>query len=178
MNKTERLKLNQWDPTDQILRTDFNEDNRKIEEALTGLDAALAAAPGRLEMVREQLPKGTATASCSMDLRTIKWDQWDVACALVRYPTDGEGNTQINVKLDINTRDYQSYEFEAMPQPGYMLVLFPRHDPESKVSGFLLNDRFIPFSCDFAYQDLSDFLFRSASYTAVPFPHVQILGRK
>ena len=37
MNYTENYHLNQWEPTDRVLREDFNEDNRKIEEALNGI---------------------------------------------------------------------------------------------------------------------------------------------
>ena len=36
MTKTEHYQLNQWDPSDQVRRTDFNEDNAKIEQALAG----------------------------------------------------------------------------------------------------------------------------------------------
>ena len=34
MTKTEHYQLNQWDASDYVRREDFNEDNRKIEEAL------------------------------------------------------------------------------------------------------------------------------------------------
>ena len=34
MTKTTNYQLNQWDATDRVLRTDFNEDNRKIDAAL------------------------------------------------------------------------------------------------------------------------------------------------
>ena len=34
-NKTTNYQLNQWEPEDNFLRTDFNEDNAKIEAALT-----------------------------------------------------------------------------------------------------------------------------------------------
>ena len=33
-NHTEQYQLNQWEAADQVLRTDFNEDNAKIEAAL------------------------------------------------------------------------------------------------------------------------------------------------
>ena len=35
LNYTKNYQLNQWDAADRVLREDFNEDNRKIEEALT-----------------------------------------------------------------------------------------------------------------------------------------------
>ena len=34
MTKTEHYQLNQWDAADQVKRTDFNEDNAKIDAAL------------------------------------------------------------------------------------------------------------------------------------------------
>ena len=33
-NKTENYQLNQWEPSDNFLRTDFNKDNAKIDAAL------------------------------------------------------------------------------------------------------------------------------------------------
>ena len=36
-NYTTNYQLNQWEPTDQVLRTDFNVDNAKIDAALKGL---------------------------------------------------------------------------------------------------------------------------------------------
>ena len=53
--KTEHYELNQWLPTDQVLRTDFNADNAKIDAALAGPNAAktdredLTALEGSLE---------------------------------------------------------------------------------------------------------------------------------
>ena len=34
MTKTEHYQLNQWDPSDSVRRTDFNEDNAKIDAAI------------------------------------------------------------------------------------------------------------------------------------------------
>ena len=54
-NQTTNYQLNQWEPTDQVLRTDFNADNAKIDAALAGPNAAktdredLTALEGSLE---------------------------------------------------------------------------------------------------------------------------------
>ena len=40
--KTEHYELNQWLATDQVLRTDFNADNAKIDAALNTLDSGKA----------------------------------------------------------------------------------------------------------------------------------------
>lgn len=37
MQQTENYALNQWDPEDRILRTDFNADNAKIDEAIAAV---------------------------------------------------------------------------------------------------------------------------------------------
>lgn len=44
-NKTANYQLNQWEPSDPFLRTDFNEDNAKIDAALAGLDGKVATKP-------------------------------------------------------------------------------------------------------------------------------------
>ena len=59
-NHTTNYDLNQWEGTDKVLRTDFNEDNSKIDAALKGLAdkdtaleamvAAATAAAGNCEM--------------------------------------------------------------------------------------------------------------------------------
>lgn len=38
MNKTEKYQLNQWEKTDRIMMEDFNEDNAKLEAALSDLE--------------------------------------------------------------------------------------------------------------------------------------------
>ena len=48
MTKTERYQLNQWEASDQVRRTDFNEDNAKIEQALAGQADALGMAEQRV----------------------------------------------------------------------------------------------------------------------------------
>jgi len=41
-NKTNNYQLNQWEPADGFLRADFNEDNAKIDAALTDLSEQIA----------------------------------------------------------------------------------------------------------------------------------------
>ena len=42
-NHTEKYELNRWLPTDPVIRTDFNEDNAKIEAALAQLETEKAS---------------------------------------------------------------------------------------------------------------------------------------
>ena len=41
-NQTTNYQLNQWESTDQVLRTDFNADNAKLDAALAALDSGKA----------------------------------------------------------------------------------------------------------------------------------------
>ena len=41
-NYTEHYGLCQWEATDQVLREEFNEDNRKVDEALSNMASALS----------------------------------------------------------------------------------------------------------------------------------------
>ena len=47
-NQTSNYGLNQWEATDQVLRTEFNADNSKIDAALKGLADKDAALEGTL----------------------------------------------------------------------------------------------------------------------------------
>ena len=42
-NYTTNYQLNQWEAGDQVLRTEFNQDNQKIDAALAGLDSRAGA---------------------------------------------------------------------------------------------------------------------------------------
>ncbi len=41
-NQTANYQLNQWEPTDQVLRTDFNADNAKLDAAIAELESGKA----------------------------------------------------------------------------------------------------------------------------------------
>ena len=41
-NYTTNYQLNQWEPTDPVIRTDFNADNAKIEAALLAIKSEFA----------------------------------------------------------------------------------------------------------------------------------------
>lgn len=68
LQTTEHYQLNQWEGSDRILRTDFNADNRKTEEALTELAGTVAKKVGQAEVdaalqwvkIGEQVLSGSA----------------------------------------------------------------------------------------------------------------------
>ena len=64
-NHTEHFSLNQWQADDQVKRTDFNEDNAKIDSALKDLAAAQAekADQTALDALAAEVAKKAATAA-------------------------------------------------------------------------------------------------------------------
>ena len=64
-NHTEHFSLNQWQADDQVKRTDFNEDNAKIDSALKDLAAAQAekADQTALDALAAEVAKKATTAA-------------------------------------------------------------------------------------------------------------------
>lgn len=56
-NHTANYNLNQWQATDPVLRTDFNEDNAKIDAALKSLNAASQQHTTQLSQLQTSLSK-------------------------------------------------------------------------------------------------------------------------
>ena len=54
-NHTANYQLNQWEATDQVLRSDFNEDNVKVDTALTGLAATDKQHEAALSQLNHQI---------------------------------------------------------------------------------------------------------------------------
>ena len=79
-NQTTNYQLNQWEPTDPVLRTDFNADNAKLDTALqnqadslTTLTAAVSSNTSALSgkgncQVYSTSYTGAGTSSCSVSL--------------------------------------------------------------------------------------------------------------
>ena len=53
-NKTEFLALNQWEGSDAVLHTDFNEDNQKVEQAVQALHQLSDTTAARLHALAEK----------------------------------------------------------------------------------------------------------------------------
>ena len=86
-NKTTNLQLNQWEGSDPILRTDFNQDNSKLDQAVTA--RALVRLAGR-----------TLTASAgtiSVDLLDYDLTQYEALELTLAPITSGTGTTTLTV---------------------------------------------------------------------------------
>ena len=77
-NQTTNYQLNQWEPTDQVLRTDFNADNAKVDAALADLaenkadqadlDALSGAVTGLASTVAGHTTALTALGNCEIQV--------------------------------------------------------------------------------------------------------------
>lgn len=82
MNHTQNYQLNQWEPGDPVLRTDFNADNAKIDEVLHRVDQR------GLHLIREYTLTADATSRYYINMDGIDWSEWKIIIIDV-YPATG-----------------------------------------------------------------------------------------
>ena len=104
--KTDYLQLNQWQPEDPVLRTDFNADNQKI-------DAAFAAVP--LVKLKEVVTQQDAQ-QVDVDVSDIDFDAYDEVIVYVEFENaiTGTSNRNAYCSVQVNgddgsTQDRYSY---------------------------------------------------------------------
>ncbi len=86
-NKTTHLRLNQWEGSDPILRTDFNQDNSKIDQAMAA--RALVRLTGRTLT--------TAAGTISVDLLDYDLTQYEALELTLAPIISGSGTTTLTV---------------------------------------------------------------------------------
>ena len=95
-NHTEHFSLNQWLPDDQVKRTDFNEDNAKIDAALNDLSGGLAEKAGQaaLDALAAEVAKKATTAA----LETVSKKLAAMPCLVTgTYTGDGTDSRLISL---------------------------------------------------------------------------------
>lgn len=81
----------------------------------------------------------------------------------------------------IATRNLGNPVIENLTQPGLLAVFLPMKDSGSKVSGFVASSgRFIPFSYDFTYKDVTNaaVFTEGASHASITHPTIAYFGLK
>lgn len=140
-NYTEHYGLCQWEATDQVLREEFNEGNRKVDEALKELDnqlktkaeqdalsaetAARTAADEALEQkagmkLISRTSLSQATDWLKPDLTGIDWSQWATVRILLK-PVLGDGVSYRAVLHNSNNSTYLGEYLKGI----FHLILFP-----------------------------------------------------
>jgi len=125
-NFTPNYNLNQWEPDDRVLRTDFNADNAKI-------DAALANMIGRPEFIA----KWSAGKDTSMSVGWMKndfdWNLWDYIAITLQYPRGEE----LSADMLVYTAKFTQM-MPAVPFSDALLVFFSKHDDTRPIQGIYL----------------------------------------
>lgn len=141
MRKTDQYQLNQWELSDRVRMEDFNADNAKLE-------AALAGKLGRMELIYTpdmSQHNGKDHLSCFFGFGLVgkRWEDWE--CVI----------TFLDVhKTAFKEKDTYDISFAAEPDPSasfvtifddiilkpdsVAVVLFPMHDGNSPIRGFLV----------------------------------------
>ena len=95
-NHTEHFSLNQWQADDQVLRTDFNEDNAKIDSALKVLAAAQAEKAEQTALVA--LAAGVAKKATTAALEALSKKLASMPCLVTgTYTGDGAESRLISL---------------------------------------------------------------------------------
>ena len=158
-NYTTNYQLNQWEPTDQVLRTEFNADNAKIEAALTNK-------LGRSQLLQTITPEHNAS-SVRISLESMNWNDWEVV--LVHAHCTGVSNNTDKL-LTCGVCDGRKSAYcsagssllQCPPSP-VLLVLLPRHDASRNVLAFYVGASSGMGWTDFSFSQLTPLNF-SALY--------------
>jgi len=150
-NFTEHYNLNQWEPDDRVLRTDFNADNTKI-------DAALAGKMGKLELIRGT---GPYTGKCMSDnamTGDIKWGDYEFVLYTAEvHPEDLGDATSIVVRTYENPTT-----LITLPNESFVLVFYVGHNSSNPIRGFALSSAPGLFLArDFTYETFLSLIFRA-----------------
>ena len=100
-NHTANYQLNQWEATDQVLRTDFNEDNSKLDTALKSLNTTAQEHAAQLSQLQTSLRK---CGDCKL------------------YYTTYVGNGQDILSLTFPQKPAIAFLYG---DPSYNLIIFP-----------------------------------------------------
>lgn len=150
INYTENYGLCQWEATDQVLREEFNEGNRKVDEALKELDdqvktkaeqealseetAARTAADEALEQkagmkLINRVTLDTSVRWPTLDLSGIDWNQWATVRILIKPVIDPADTYQVLLNADNSTCVAHTLSRR------FQMILFPSFDENTIISG-------------------------------------------
>ena len=125
-NQTSNYGLSQWEATDQVQRAEFNEDNAKV-------DAALTQKLGAIELIAETTLTGW-DFDVTLDLSQVDWDQWSIV-VLLAEPKGGSSASSYSFQMQgISEHQVSKLDADITPLVGpRMIVLFPLRDQTRQV---------------------------------------------
>ncbi len=164
MQQTDQYELNQWDPTDRILREDFNADNLKIAAALAGkLD--------RAELIFHYVPATSTANSGGFNLRLIPWGDWEFVGVHASFP-EGVVPEDRQVEVSLNQR---KPVLGAFPYQDFFLLFWTRHNLEEPVRGLFLGPQLSLILPKYTYAELHSLSLQDVT-EAFPHPSYSFYG--
>ena len=146
-NQTTNYQLNQWEPTDQVLRTEFNADNVKIE---TALDGKLST----IEVVAE-ITTTSNSMYFSLDLTGVDWNQWSIVAAVSNPLLYTAERTGFSVDCPtVNIERELSGEVTPLAGPN-LYLLFPMRDGGRQIRYLIFPGGQMAASAQGTYNDIT-----------------------
>ncbi len=135
MNYTENYQLNQWEPADRVLRTDFNEDNRKIEEALNVVQDQLNGLQTRhtLQLIKTFTANTPQYGRITFPMDDITWSDWN----LIHLFIDAKMKANMGYHILLNNTD-NTILSNCTNQYQTHLIFFPFYKGNSPMTGIRL----------------------------------------
>lgn len=145
MQQTEHYGLNQWDPTDRILREDFNADNLKIAQALAG------KAPARKLLHMSSISGLTNGTGIRFTSFNPDWNQWEFVILLAEMKLTHDDPSD---KMSLITLPDAKImvDFQAGP---FLTLFLPKKNGGRSLSGFILGNSCTCFSSALTYNQLT-----------------------
>ena len=160
-NQTTNYQLNQWEPTDQVLRTDFNADNAKI-------DIALANSLQKCEYIKSLTL--TTDSQATLDLSDINWNEWSVLGFFFDLLTVGSANPPADIYYQAMAGQGSPQQYCSELKVSYLacgkqmptlVMLLPLRDSTRKVHSVYLGALSGVGYAECTYADLQNLLIRT-----------------
>jgi len=162
---TSNYQLNQWEPDDRVLRTDFNADNAKI-------DAALAGKLGRMTNIFTAKSDGGTRNGGGHSTRTLLMQDYDYSAFIYEFPEE-----YVDPSITLNVAFYNKLSYPmTFPMQSFALFFFPHHDLSNQFRCLLFcsSPKYLAF--EESYQELTDFRVFSTGERYYRNPTMRFLG--
>lgn len=111
-NHTPHFNLSQWEPDDQVVRTEFNENHAKIEHAFFNHPSAELIAGGEIE---------EETSSLAFDVSGLDWSRYMALALVIDTPLMNGFSVYMNSEREHSITIYTS-EFNSISHIGEMAL--------------------------------------------------------
>ncbi|WP_298025357.1 hypothetical protein [uncultured Dysosmobacter sp.] len=130
-NHTQHYELSQWQATDEVIRTDFNADNAKI-------DAALFGKLGRSQLISTMETQAGDTV-LKVDFSQIDWSEWETVTVQFLIPPEKLDDDNSRLDFTLNNGRISGYfnklssYFCFLSLRSFQVIFQPCHNAENEI---------------------------------------------